>query len=109
MSKGRERSRALIAPEPSSDEMAREKSKARELRRSQWWKRKRSTGKCFYCDKPFNPRDLTMDHVVPIVRGGRSTKGNVVAACKECNNQKKHLLPMEWQEYLDTARFHEEL
>ena len=38
---------------------------------------------------------LTMDHVVPIVRGGRSTKGNVVPSCKDCNSKKKHRLAWE--------------
>ena len=37
-----------------------------------------------------------MDHVVPIIRGGHSTHGNVVPACKDCNNAKKHSLPTEW-------------
>jgi 5-methylcytosine-specific restriction endonuclease McrA len=41
-----------------------------------------------------------MDHIVPIARGGRSTKGNLVPACKQCNNKKKQLLPMEWKSYL---------
>lgn len=41
-----------------------------------------------------------MDHVVPIVRGGKSSRGNIVPACKECNSRKKYLLPMEWDEYL---------
>jgi 5-methylcytosine-specific restriction endonuclease McrA len=41
-----------------------------------------------------------MDHIVPISRGGKSTKGNVAPCCKECNNAKKHLLPMEWEQYL---------
>jgi hypothetical protein len=36
--------------------------------------------------------ELTMDHVVPLARGGKSTKGNVVPACKPCNNKKKQLL-----------------
>ena len=36
-----------------------------------------------------------MDHVVPVARGGRSAKGNVVAACKECNNRKKLMTPAE--------------
>lgn len=82
----------------------REKAKARELRASQWWKRKRSTGKCYYCEKTFNPADLTMDHLVPVIRGGRSVQGNVVPACKECNTKKKYLLPMEWEEYLETQK-----
>jgi 5-methylcytosine-specific restriction endonuclease McrA len=42
-----------------------------------------------------------MDHVVPLVRGGKSKKGNLVAACKECNNKKKYLLPLEWEGYLE--------
>ena len=36
-----------------------------------------------------------MDHIVPLVRGGRSTKGNVVPACKACNTGKKYRLPWE--------------
>ena len=45
---------------------------------------------------------VTMDHIVPISRGGKSTKSNVVVCCKECNNKKKYLLPIEWSEYLDS-------
>jgi 5-methylcytosine-specific restriction endonuclease McrA len=78
----------------------REKAKAREMRDSQWWKRKRAVGICYYCSKKFRPAELTMDHLVPIVRGGKSVQGNIVPACKECNNKKKHLLPAEWEEYL---------
>ena len=41
-----------------------------------------------------------MDHIVPVVRGGKSKKGNLVPACKDCNNKKKHMLPIEWEAYL---------
>ncbi len=43
-----------------------------------------------------------MDHIVPMARGGKSTKGNVVPACKECNNKKRYMLPIEWEEYLQS-------
>ena len=78
----------------SEEEIAREKNRAKELRRTQWWKRRLGTGQCHYCRRSFHPHDLTMDHVVPLVRGGKSVKGNVVPCCKECNNQKKYLLPV---------------
>lgn len=81
-----------------------EKAKARDLRTSQWWKRKRATGICHYCGRKFKPGELTMDHLIPIVRGGKSTHGNVVPACKECNSKKKYLLPTEWEEYLETLK-----
>jgi len=77
----------------TEDEIRCERRKARELRNSQWWKSKRSKGVCAHCGGMFAPRDLTMDHLVPIIRGGKSTKGNVVPSCKRCNTAKKHELP----------------
>jgi 5-methylcytosine-specific restriction protein A len=81
----------------SNEEIKRERSKARELRSSQWWKRRRAAGMCHYCGRKFPPRELTMDHLVPLVRGGRSTKGNLVPACKECNTNKRQRLAFEWE------------
>jgi 5-methylcytosine-specific restriction endonuclease McrA len=79
----------------------RERRKARELRQTEWWKRRCAKGVCHYCGRTTPARELTMDHVVPLARGGRSTKGNLVPACKACNNKKKNLLPMEWEAYID--------
>ena len=77
-----------------------EREKARTLRKQNWWKNRIARGTCHYCGKSVTPKELTLDHVVPIARGGRTTKGNCVPACKDCNNQKKDLLPLEWDEYL---------
>lgn len=77
-----------------------ERNKARELRKSSWWQRKIGTGVCYYCGGHFSAKGLTMDHIVPLGRGGSSSKGNLVPACKECNTQKKTMLPMEWEEYM---------
>ena len=80
-----------------SDEfIARERNKAREVRQSQWWRNKLGNGKCYYCERLFHPDDLSMDHKTPIIRGGRSTRNNLVPACKECNNEKKYFLLGEW-------------
>ncbi|MBJ6799120.1 HNH endonuclease [Geomonas propionica] len=86
--------------EVSEVEVRREREKARELRRSQWWKNRVAKGVCHWCLGKFPPAELSMDHIVPVIRGGKSAKGNVVPCCKECNNKKKHMLPIEWQEYL---------
>ena len=77
------------------ENIQKEKNKARELRASQWWKRKKGTGICHYCHKKFKPSELTMDHIVPISRGGKNNRGNVVPSCKACNTKKKNLLPIE--------------
>ena len=84
------------------DELKRQRSRARELRDSQWWKRRISTGICYYCRRQVPQRALTMDHLVPLGRGGRSVRGNVVPACKDCNTRKKSQLPVEWSAYLQT-------
>jgi 5-methylcytosine-specific restriction endonuclease McrA len=84
--------------------LARERRKARELRQSQWWKRRCAKGVCHYCGRATPARELTMDHIVPLARGGRSTRGNVVPACKDCNNRKKSLLPMEWEAYVENLK-----
>ena len=79
----------------------REKAKARELRKSRWWQGKLGEGRCHYCGRETPISELTMDHVVPLTRGGHSVKSNLVTCCKECNNRKKNLLPQEWEDYLD--------
>ena len=78
-------------------DIKKEREIARQLRKSSWWKRKCAEGKCYYCNSRINQKYLTMDHIVPIIRGGKSMKNNIVTACKECNNKKKHLLPFEWE------------
>jgi len=86
----------------SEEQLRRERQKARDLRRTQWWRNRIAIGICHYCGDRHAPAELTLDHVVPLVRGGRSTRGNCVPACKDCNTRKRDLLPTEWQEYLDT-------
>lgn len=43
---------------------------------------------CQYCYQEFTSRDLTLDHVVPVSKGGRKSWQNVVAACRRCNQKK---------------------
>ena len=90
--------------EVSEQQINRERLKARELRKSRWWAQKCSAGICHYCNRKFAPAELTMDHIVPLARGGLSSRSNVVPACKECNNRKKYLLPIEWEEFLDKLK-----
>jgi 5-methylcytosine-specific restriction protein A len=92
--------------EVGEDEIRREREKARKLRQSEWWLRRINKGICYYCEREVGRDQLTMDHVVPLSRGGKSKKGNIVPACKECNNKKKYLLPIEWDAYLESLKEH---
>jgi 5-methylcytosine-specific restriction endonuclease McrA len=84
------------------DELKRQRERARALRESQWWKRRIATGVCYYCRRQVGRLALTMDHIVPLGRGGASVRGNVVPSCKDCNSRKKGMLPVEWREYVDS-------
>ncbi len=73
-----------------------EKEKARALRKTPWWDQQLQKQKCHYCENEFQKNELTMDHKVPIIRGGKSTKSNVVPCCKTCNSDKKHKTDVEF-------------
>jgi hypothetical protein len=45
----------------------------------------RDHNRCQYCGKKFSSSELSLDHVMPISRGGKSTWENVVCACLPCN------------------------
>lgn len=48
---------------------------------------------CYYCNGPAE----TVDHVVPLARGGTNYEGNLVPCCKRCNSSKSDLLIIEWR------------
>jgi len=55
----------------------------------------RDRNTCQYCGAILASSDLTLDHVIPRSRGGKSTWENLVAACNECNRTKGSRLPHE--------------
>jgi 5-methylcytosine-specific restriction endonuclease McrA len=94
-----------FTPEASEEDLRRERARARELRQSAWWKRRLAAGVCHYCRRAVGRHALTLDHIVPLIRGGRSVRANMVPCCKDCNNKKRSLLPWEWEAYAgDRAR-----
>ncbi len=43
---------------------------------------------CQYCYNKFSEKRLTIDHVIPLSKGGVHEWTNVVTACSKCNNKK---------------------
>ena len=72
------------------EHIKKEKAKAQKLKKSAWWSQQVKKEKCCYCGKKTPQKDLTMEHLTPLVRGGRTIKTNVAPACKKCNFSKKH-------------------
>src|ERR1700736_6109969 len=55
----------------------------------------RDRNTCQFCGRVFASSELTLDHVVPRSRGGRSSWYNLVACCSRCNNSNGHRTPEE--------------
>lgn len=51
--------------------------------------------RCQYCGKKGTAFDLTLDHIVPKSKSGRTLAENLVAACMPCNNRKANRTPTE--------------
>lgn len=58
---------------------------------------RRYRGACAYCG---SKDQVTMEHVVPVSRGGRHGIGNVLPACWPCNHSKSNKLLVEWRRFL---------
>lgn len=57
----------------------------------QRWKRQGLT--CAYCDRLAD----SIDHVIPLLRGGTNREGNLAPCCRPCNSSKAYLLLVEWR------------
>ncbi|MBW1693321.1 MAG: HNH endonuclease [Deltaproteobacteria bacterium] len=59
--------------------------------------------KCAYCKS--EKRRLTIDHIIPKSRGGKTTFENCVSSCKPCNNKKGNKTPTEVKMYLKVKAY----
>ena len=57
-------------------------------------------GHCAYCGKKLNFDDMTLDHIHPQSKGGKSNINNIYPCCHLCNNQKGNKSIEEFRQYL---------
>jgi 5-methylcytosine-specific restriction endonuclease McrA len=60
----------------------------------------RDGAECVWCRRPLAPghRDLSLEHVVPRLKGGPAWAENELAACRACNRARGHTAPAAWLE-----------
>jgi hypothetical protein len=54
---------------------------------------------CHICSKPIHYTDFSIDHIIPISRGGTQDLDNLLPAHKVCNSQKSNKLPIKGGNY----------
>lgn len=62
---------------------------------NRWTVFARDNFKCCYCGKKFHPKELTLDHITPLSRGGEKSWENITSACMKCNHKKGCKTPKE--------------
>ena len=62
---------------------------------SRWNLILRDRSVCQFCRKKLPSNEITMDHVIPVSKSGKTNWQNVVIACVACNTKKSDKLPSE--------------
>jgi len=55
----------------------------------------RFDGMCAYCQER---KATSIDHIIPVSKGGNSVPGNLLPCCKHCNSSKRNRNVFEWLE-----------
>ncbi len=55
--------------------------------------------RCVYCG---TEGELTVDHIIPLSRGGRHILSNIKPACRSCNSKKRNRRPDEWAQIMSS-------
>lgn len=61
-------------------------------------------GHCAYCGCELKYKDMQVDHVIALRRGGKDTLDNMLPACRSCNHYKDTLTIDGFRECIE--RFH---
>jgi 5-methylcytosine-specific restriction endonuclease McrA len=56
------------------------------------------------CQNCGSKANLSIDHIIPLARGGSHTIGNLMTLCKSCNSSKGKKLLVEWKQDLARMR-----
>lgn len=59
--------------------------KKRKRIRGELWQQDK---KCFYCKRSLLYEESTLDHKIPVSKGGSEDKENFVLSCRDCNTEK---------------------
>lgn len=71
---------------------------------------KKITQCCFYCGKKMKERNKTIDHIIPIKKGGSNCFSNLTICCSKCNSLKGgYTIPELIDQLYKRYRFADEL
>ncbi len=65
-----------------------------------------TNGRCAHCGISIEPhKNMTLEHIIPINKGGTNDEENLTVLCKDCNKLKSDMiLPVRWYAHLPEVR-----
>ena len=80
------------ASKPRNQDGAPRKKSYRGVKRRLWW----ASPHCRLCGRALTLAEATVDHVIPLGRGGSNGTDNLTLVCVSCNHDKDCKLPTEY-------------
>ncbi len=80
---------AFSAPKVKAEKVTRNSGKAQRAKR----RLLKSHPFCHWCNKPLTRETATLEHIVPLKRGGLDHHNNMTLACQPCNEKRGHNMP----------------
>lgn len=80
---------AFSAPEIVAEKVTRNSGKAQRAKR----RLLKHHPFCHWCEKPLTKETATLEHIIPLKRGGLDHHNNMTLACKPCNEKRGHNMP----------------
>lgn len=57
-------------------------------------------GRCAYCGEPIEYKEMQLDHMEPLAKGGADNEANYMPACRTCNHYKSTLTVEQFREQI---------
>lgn len=55
---------------------------------------------CIFCHIKLKPSNVSLDHIVPLSKGGTNTWSNIQWICQKCNRYRRNSTCQQWDEFL---------
>jgi 5-methylcytosine-specific restriction endonuclease McrA len=97
--RGAEDAKAYAKAHPEAKRLQEQKRRVRKLNNGEFQILAKETNRLLSspCANCGSKEDITLDHIIPISRGGRHSIGNLQALCRTCNSSKNAKTIMEWR------------
>lgn len=95
----------ITCPDPRTEQQKRQRRMYTQKERSIIYKK--DNGKCYLCGKELLYSEMTLDHVMPLAKGGADCMENLRCCCVNCNRWKADSYSGDFEEKISNIYMHQ--